>query len=84
MTQRVKILGAEVTIQDNGFRMVENLSSLGPCQLQASPFCAHEAVMVRLDPMAMAPEDPAPASEIPTCQECFDHRSDEFLRSVAR
>lgn len=57
---------------------------LGPCQLQSSPLCTNVAVMERLDPMAMAPVDPAPASVIPTCQECFDHRSDAYLAAVAR
>lgn len=55
---------------------------LGPCQLQASPLCEGQAVMVRLDPMAMAPEDPAPVADIPTCQPCFDVRSDLFLAAA--
>lgn len=57
---------------------------LGPCQLQASPFCEGTASMERLDPMAMAPEDPAPASVIPTCPTCFGARSDVFLAVSAR
>ena len=57
---------------------------LGPCQLQASPFCTSVATMERLDPMAMAPEDPAPANVIPTCTTCFGARSDAFLAVSAR
>lgn len=54
------------------------------CQLQASFACTGTAVMERLDPMAMAPENPAPAVTVPTCRECFATRSDEFLRVSAR
>lgn len=55
---------------------------LGPCQLQASPFCTSVAVMERLDPMAMAATDPAPAEVIPCCTTCFGARSDLFLASA--
>lgn len=55
------------------------LPPLGPCQLQASPLCTGVAVTERLDPMAMAPERPAPAAVIPTCAPCFDARSQAFL-----
>jgi hypothetical protein len=79
---RGSLLGPRWELLANLVKVPED--NLGPCQLQASPFCGQEAVMVRLDPMAMAPEDPAPANDIPTCQECFEHRSDAYLQAVAR
>jgi hypothetical protein len=64
--------------------IVRDPEPVQPCQLQASPFCEHVAVMERLDPMAMAPMSPAPVNVIPTCLECFEHRSDQYLRAVTR
>lgn len=89
MTQRLPGIGADAA-PNNAMRllpvgMIDPADTpLGPCQLQSSPFCEHIAVMERLDPMAMAPENPAPASVIPTCRECFDHRSDQYLKAAAR
>ncbi len=72
-----------IALSDN---IIEPLpgNPMGPCQLQSSPLCNGQAQMERLDPMAMAPEHPAAANVIPTCQECFDHRSDEFLKASER
>lgn len=72
-----------IQLSDNTYEPLPG-NPMGPCQLQASPLCTGQAQMERLDPMAMAPVDPAPASVIPTCRECFGRRSDEYLAAVAR
>lgn len=91
MTQRIEILGAEVTRQDSGRIMVENdrpsyathglpdPNLTGPCQLQASPFCLHVGGQV-MDPMDMTRTETAFRAYVHGCLPCYEAQADEFVR----
>jgi hypothetical protein len=90
MKKRAILLGAEVTIQDNGLIMVENdrpgyathglpdPNITGPCQLQSSPFCEGAGVQ-RMDPMDMLETKTAFRGYVQACQTCYDTNAMAFM-----
>jgi hypothetical protein len=52
----------------------------GPCQVQASPLCLHVGTL-RLDPMDMLDSEATTVNYVPTCQPCFDHQADLFIKA---
>jgi hypothetical protein len=92
MTQRAKILGADVTIQGNGLIMVENVQPsyathglpdpniVGPCQSQSSLLCEPGNGRQRMDPMDMAETETAFRGYLQMCQPCYDSQADLFVR----
>lgn len=85
MTHTEIILGAVVTVQDNGLHMVENAGPdprvTGPCQLQASPFCTGEGIQ-RLDPMDMLDASTSFARHVSACLDCYEARADRYVKEV--
>jgi len=56
----------------------------GPCEMQASPFCAGTGI-IRLDPMSMlAGVSPAFTVYVPCCQDCYDVRANMFVAATTR
>lgn len=86
MTKRIEILGAQATVQDNGFIMIENDRGLpdpnitGPCQLQVSFLCKPSEGQQRMDPMDMATSETSFRAYVMCCQPCYDAQADEYVR----